>query len=214
MLKIQKNNGDNCMGEIISYKKKARYPRNNIISSRLNGVNATTIAFNYYCGKDGFPMDKNRAYQYFVIGANLGCPYASWIVGYFYLIGEVVEQDIKKGISILERECNKNNIIALAYMSKYYEYGHYVKVDKEKAVRYYLKIKLIGDMDREKGIDNSDYINASKKLYKFFYERKQYRKALFMLNGLERNLWIKCKTWIIKNKLDHERKLGYKNRAR
>lgn len=194
------------MGRILDFKKITQYPTSYKVPPRINGINATAIAFNYYCGKEGFPLNKEKAYKYFVIGMDLGCPEAAWAVGYFNLIGEVVEQNIKKGISILERECQRNNITALAYMSKYYEYGHYVKVDKEKAYRYLLKIKLIGDINGARVQGSSDYINASIKLYKYYAkEKKEYRKALFMLNGLENDFRNKLRIWLIKKKLKKER---------
>ena len=193
------------MKKCIKYQKQARYPQK-YKTSILNGTTATTIGFNYYCGKDGFPLNKNMAFKYFSMGADLGCPEATWIIGYLYLTGDVVEQNIKKGISILEKECKKNNLIALAYMSKYYEYGHYVKVDTEKAIRYYLKIKMIGDMNIDRYKDHSDYINASKKLFKYFYDRKEYRNSLFMLNGLKSDFWKKYHIWLIKNRLNFKRK--------
>ena len=108
------------MKKCIKYQKQARYPQK-YKASILNGTTATTIGFNYYCGKDGFPLNKNMAFKYFSMGADLGCPEAAWIIGYLYLTGDIVEQNIKKGIAILEKECRKNNLIALAYMSKYYE---------------------------------------------------------------------------------------------
>lgn len=180
------------MGKIIQFKG----PHNRILKQEGKTIgipDATTIACNYYCGKNGYPLDKEKAFRYFVIGANAGCTDAAWVVAYLYIIGEIVPQNIKKGIRLMEKECKRNNISALSYMAKCYEFGLYVQPDKEKAIKYYLKIKM-SNLNK----DNKDYIKATNKLYSYFIERKDYRAALFMVNDLESNLYMKMRVLIIK----------------
>lgn len=56
-------------------------------------INLFNLAMYYYRGKEEFPLDKNKAFQFFRHSGNLGCSKAQYHVGLMFERGDAVPKD-------------------------------------------------------------------------------------------------------------------------
>jgi len=68
-------------------------------------------------------------------------PTALAIHGSFYILGEFVEKDVKRGIKMVEQSAGLGNKYAIYGLGKIYAEGIHVKQDHVKALNYFLKVE-------------------------------------------------------------------------
>ena len=83
--------------------------------------------------------DYSSAFSEFLPLANEGDFRSQYYVGYLYLNGLGVTQDIRQGVDYLKKSLEQNYDMAQSLMAFLYEEGHVIPQDKEKALELYKK---------------------------------------------------------------------------
>lgn len=117
-------------------------------------------ACNYYNGKNGYPLNKKKAFSGFLEAAKAGVPQAMYSVAYMYANGECVPQDLKKAFLLYERAAAAGVISANVALGKMYYNGEYVHQNMNEAYKHYSYAATKGD-------GNAAYMSGCIALYTF-----------------------------------------------
>lgn len=106
----------------------------------------------FYNGELGKTVDKNKAYEYWIVGSQNNDPYSMDMVGNAYIKGEVLQQNVDFGIELLEKSVAAGNEVAALDLAKYYLFGFYFNQDIDKSVQYYQKAADMGNAEAQNEI--------------------------------------------------------------
>lgn len=114
----------------------------------------------YYTGSEGFPLNYNKAFEYFQKAADLGVSDAMNYLGVFYESGEIVQKNIELAIDWFYRaiQADPENAHAMFNLGCIYYSGNGVAQDIEKAYRFF---KASADL----GSDSMDSVYPESCLY-------------------------------------------------
>lgn len=110
------------------------------------------MGYVFYNGDLGRTVDKSKAYEYWLIGSQNDDPYSMDIVGNAYIRGEKLQQNVERGIELLEKAVSAGNDVAALDLAKYYLFGIYLKQDLDKSVEYYKKASDMGNPEAQNEI--------------------------------------------------------------
>lgn len=106
----------------------------------------------FYNGELGKTVDKNKAYEYWIVGSQNNDPYSMDMVGNAYIKGEVLQQNVDLGIELLEKSVAAGNEVAALDLAKYYLFGFYFSQDIDKSIQYYKKAADMGNAEAQNEI--------------------------------------------------------------
>ena len=92
--------------------------------------------FNGYCD---VPIDKSRAFSYYLKGAELGDSTCQYYVGWFYHSGEVVAYNIEEAVKWYQKSADNGNVDAMIVLGNCLDRGDGITKDSRLAFEYYLK---------------------------------------------------------------------------
>lgn len=96
------------------------------------------IGYNYYVGRNGYPLNYYKAFEYLSKSAEAGISNAINVLGVMYLNGTGVNIDIQKSINLFNKAINiDNNIFASYNLACLYFDGIKVPKEPEKAFRLF-----------------------------------------------------------------------------
>ena len=96
-----------------------------------NGAWELFLKFKY--GRDGYPIDQSQALSWLRQAADLGSSAAQNNIGWYYYIGEGLQQDYKKAYEWFEKAAGNGSNYAVGNLGMMYYYGQYVEKDPNKA---------------------------------------------------------------------------------
>ena len=129
-----------------SQEPDAQYIQQMIDAAEKGSVIALTkIGDNYYAGRDGFPVDINKAYDFFEAAAKKAYAEAMYYIAYGYRKGECRAQDLELAYMYNLRALECGFPRAFRQLAFMYEDGAYVEKDPQKAVRMYEEAIKRGD---------------------------------------------------------------------
>jgi TPR repeat protein len=92
------------------------------------------LAYGFFEGSPSVPKDDTRAFRYAKEGALSNDKYCQYIVGYLYLKGRGVTEDVVEALTWLDASAAQGFAVALEEQTAVYMYGHgNVKQDFQKA---------------------------------------------------------------------------------
>ena len=103
---------------------------------------ALQYGYAYYNGTQGMPVDKKKAFSYFLQAAKEGSAEAYYVLGVLYEEGAIVPHDMKKAVNLYEVALKNGYKDAAAKLGDCYYNGKGVMVNRDKAFTYY---KIGGD---------------------------------------------------------------------
>ncbi len=121
--------------------------------------------------------NKQKAFDYFKKGTELGDPYSTTNLGYCYENGIGIEKNEKKALEYYEKGAELGNIEACMNSAFFYENGKGTDRDEEKAIKYY---------EMAAGYNNTEAMYELGKIYlnnKDFEKAKKYFKEATAIDG-------------------------------
>ena len=99
----------------------------------------------YLTGKQGYPKDETKGFEYVKIATNHYISSASYRLGVLYLNGTGCTKNVKKAVEELGIAASLGSIKAQVKLGDLYYFGEEIKKDFEKAYSYYLMSAEQGD---------------------------------------------------------------------
>lgn len=113
---------------------------------------AYSEGYNYFFGKNGYPLDYRKAFESFSISADAGSPLAMYAIGTMYNGGNYVNQDYKEAYNWFLKAIEANSNLSCAYssLSELFYFGRGVEKDYNSALEFCLKaIELAKSQNNE-----------------------------------------------------------------
>lgn len=136
----------------------------------------------YYNGK-GVPLDKKKAFDFFVQAAKLGSTEAYYVLGVIYSSGSVVPKDLAKAAVFFQKAFDGGYVKAAAQLGDFYYNGRGVPANRDKAFKYYNAGAENGDPGC---LFNAGYIALN------FYKKYSYAYKCFELSAQKGNEVAVC----------------------
>lgn len=109
-----------------------------------DGISAYELGNMYYGGK-GVEQDYNRALEWYLKGAELGCPgYMYYWIGCMYEDGKGCEKNAEKTIEYYMKGVKHRSAESARNLGRLYYNGIWVEKDYMKALFWYLKAEELG----------------------------------------------------------------------
>lgn len=106
----------------------------------------------FYRGELGKEVDKNKAFEYWLAGVQVGNTSSMGMVGNAYIKGDELQQNCKLGIELLEKAASAGNEVAALDLAKYYLFGFYIDRDFDESVKYYKIAAELGSAEAQNEI--------------------------------------------------------------
>lgn len=128
----------------LDYLKKACANKNPISYFKIGSI--------FYNGELGIETNIEKAYQYWLEGAQNGDISSMIMIGNAYIRGEHLQRNVELGIKYLDKAASSGNEIAALDLAKYYLFGFYLDRDIDKSVQYYKKAADLGNAEAQNEI--------------------------------------------------------------